>query len=376
MLIPVILIGGLLVMAGGAPKKKRRRPTPEPPPVREPTPEEAEAITYCEMEGGTASAVQTPDGQTYFVCTWPDGQMAEVVGYHRGEISPACPIDMVYDVETQKCISTGGQVCPPGSTWSEAEGACVAIGDAWPPPADDPNFQLCMGAILAAWSPYTLNNYNLAPAVADNLFVLMSQVVEEDWEGYNTPEALADFGMVHIAPECDWVAMQEYVESYRDAVGMLTGAPEDMQRIEEVYASAMQLAHEVLASTVGPDVGFDPTEPKEPDVGINPDYGGIFPKCPPNYFYDALHGVCCPDGFFWNVEDQMCRPLGYGGFAGRKARSDAIRHGYAGQVAHPSWTGRPGIDPVMYEPRSVDAIRHGYAGGCGGRRGHCGVRSR
>lgn len=355
MFIPALLIGSLLLMAGGA-GKKRRRPTPEPLPVREPTPEEAEAITYCEMEGGTASVMQTPEGEMYFICSWPDGRMVEAAAYHRGEAVPECPVEMMYDPTTMTCVPIEGPVCPPGSEWSEVDGACVAIGAPWPPPVDDSNFEICMGAILAAWAPLAPDTYNLAPAVANNVFIMMLQALEEEWEGYNTPEVLADFGMVHVAPECDWVALQEYVKNYQDQVGMTPGTPEDMARLNEVYASVVSLAWDAFASAGNGGLTWVPTEPPppiipgvgpDPDAGLDPDVGGVFLNCPPNYFYDALHGVCCPDGFFWDVEDQMCRPSKHSrdphGFAGRRGRADAIRHG--------------------------------YAGGCG-RRGHCGVRAR
>lgn len=34
-------------------------------------------------------------------------------------------------------------------------------------------------------------------------------------------------------------------------------------------------------------------------------------RCPPGYFYDALHKKCCPDGFYWNEAAQTCRPVGH-----------------------------------------------------------------
>ncbi len=363
MFIPALLIGGLLLMAGGGGKKRRRPtptpgPTPEPGPAREPTAEEAEAIMYCEMEGGEASVMETPDGESYFICIFPDGRMVEAGAFHRGEAFPECPVEMVYDPETETCVLAGEvPSCPEGSTWDEVEGACVIIGEAWPPSPDDPNFQMCMGGLLAAWARYTDVYYNLAPAVAQNTYQLMRQAAEEAWAGYSNYEALADFGMVHVVPQCDWYAMREYVKDYINEVGIGPGSPDDLERAEEVYESVVALAKEVIADVGVKEPAFQPTS----DPGLNPDQGGIYPKCPTSYFYDALHEVCCPEGFYWNVEDQLCRPLGYGGqrhIAGRhkkpqgdtKAhRVDMIRNGFAGRA---------------------------FAGGCGGRRGHCGVRAR
>ena len=432
MFIPALLIGGLLLMAGGG-GKKRRRPTPAPGPnggpgPREPTAEEAEAITFCEMEGGEATVMQTPDGTVYYVCTFPDGTAVEALAFHRGDAVPTCPTEMLWDPETQTCVLPSGVVCPEGSHWDETEGACVTIGTAWPPVPDDPNFEICMGSVLAAWSPFTLDNYNLAPAVAENVYLLMSQAVEEGWVGYETPEALADFGMVHVAPECDLPALRAYAQQYQAEFGMPPGAPEDLARVREVYDSLVALAEEVIAVTGNgswdPYVEPDPTHglggQYQDDPGLKPDHGGINPICPPNYFYDALHEVCCPDGWHWNTDEQMCRPPGYSGlgFGGRGIESgylgrgkkpqgdtkahrvDMIRNGFAGgcspckdgyRVCCPpggscsldscrslgsrvSKTGRGRGRSVMI---AGDAVRHGYAGKCrSGRRGHCGVRPR
>jgi putative hemolysin len=235
MFVPALLIGGLLLLAGGG--KKPRRPTSSPGPnggpgPRQPTAEEAEAITFCEMEGGGAVLMEAPDGVSYFICQFPDGRMVEAGAFYRGDAAPECPSEMMWDPATGTCVLPPGPMdCPPGSHWDEAVGNCVIVGDPWTDPGTDP--------------------------------------------GWAEPE------------------------------------------------------HGLGAET-------------NQDPGVEPDHSGDFPSCPNNYFYDALHDVCCPDGWYWNVDEQMCRPPGYGGlgrrrgFAGKpqgntKAhRVDMIRNGLAG----------------------------------------------
>ncbi len=353
MFIPALLLGGLILMAGGG-GKKRRRPTPTPNGeepdeaiVREPTAEEAEALTFCEMEGGTGLAMETPEGVTYFVCSWPDGRMVEAGAYFRGEAVPECPVNMLYDTEAGTCVPAPEDVddngCPAGFQWDEAAGNCVSIGEAWPPHPDDPNFQICMGSLLGAWAPWTDVHYNLSPAVAENAYLIMRNAVEEGWGGYTTVESLADLGMVHVAPQCDWVALRNYVIAYKEQVGMPPGNPDDVEAADAVYVSVLLLAERAVADADIPAGGFD----QEGDPGLNAvPTGDVFPECPPNYFYDALHDVCCPDGFFWDVEDQMCRPfdMGYGGIrgdAGNLAGYGGLPSGYGGAGGKPA----PGSKP-------------------------------
>jgi putative hemolysin len=328
MLIPVLVVGGLLLMAGGAGAKgKRRAPTPGPTPT--PTTEEAEAIIFCESEGGATAPMEDANGNVYFICTFGDGRMVDAMAYYRGEAAPSCPVEMTFDPETQTCVLTGAPIEPPV----------------------DPNFEVCMGALLEAWIPLTAH-LNIPLAVATNLYTIMRMAAEDEWAPYTTPEALADFGMVHVVPECDWLALRQYVREYTLEYGVVPGHPDDVQKGTEVYTSVLQIAQQALKDA---SIGFDvhPAPPK-PDIhqqpGPQPPKPNIQKKCPPNYFYDALHDVCCPDGFFWHVGDQMCRPEGYGG---RRKRSQG------NTKAH-----------------RVDLIRNGFAGGCAGRRGHCGVRRR
>lgn len=322
MFIPVLVLGGLLLMAGGAAGKKHR---PSPTPTPQPSPEEAEAITFCQAHGGTVSVMEDAQGSSFFMCSFPDGRMVEAEAFARGEAEPTCPLEMMYDPTTERCVpidQTGPQ-----------------------PEPGDPNFEICMGAILAAWAPYTEEHYNLAPAVADNVYLVMRNAAEEAWAHYKHPEALADLGMTYVVPECDFIEFSAYIGDYEDQHGISPAPDEDMDRADEVYASVLAIAEEAMEDAeIPPDFHQGESQNQLDDQGIEPDQGGISPRCPPNYFYDALHDVCCPDGFYWNVEDQTCRPMGFGGLH----NISALRQ----------------------------AVSGGYAGGCGGRRGHCGVRPR
>lgn len=329
MLIPALLIGGLLLMAGGGGAKgKRRTPTPGPTPT--PTAEEAQAIVFCESEGGSTASMEDAAGNIHFVCTFPNGRMVDAMAYYHGEASPECPIEMVFDPQTQTCVPAGEIELPV-----------------------DPNYEICLGALLAAWVP-TENYLNIPIEVAVNVYAIMFEGAKDEWAPYHTPEALADFGMTYVVPECDWIALREYTRQYMlESGGVLPGAPEDIQKGNEVYESVFTIAKKALADA---SIDFDvQPAPPTPDIhqqpGPPPPKPKIQKKCPPNYFYDALHDVCCPDGFFWHVGDQMCRPEGYSGRRRKRPQGNTKAH-------------------------RVDMIRNGFAGGCGGRRGHCGVRRR
>lgn len=337
--LPVLLVGGLVLFSGMKPSPKKTGKQRPLPPLEEPTPELEEAVAFCQSQGGEVVDYETTDGEIVAVCAFPDGRMAEALAYYRGEAAPDCPVGMLFDQTTGECVPAGGPDVPDS-------------------PDEALQFVMCTSLYTQAWRPWTPESYALDPAVAANLSLIMygqAKRAEENNKGYSRPEPLADLGMTHVVPQCDWVAYRGEVAYYQDQGMPLPMTEAEANKVDEIFESVVGLAKEVLEmvwleaeQSPGQQGGMAQT----PQQQQQQQGGGMHPNqalCPVGYFYDALHDVCCPDGFYWNVDEQTCRPMGYAGT--RRQRR-----------------------------RNVDAIRHssgsGYAGGCGGRRGHCGVRPR
>jgi len=83
------------------------------------TPEQKEAVTKCEMEGG--GLYRRPEDGLLF-CQWPDGRQAPLMDYASGGATPACPPGMKYDEETQRCWPNFGNAAIAGASRSRGRG--------------------------------------------------------------------------------------------------------------------------------------------------------------------------------------------------------------------------------------------------------------
>lgn len=279
---------------------------------------------FCEQQGAEVHSLEGLDGQMHEMCVWPDGRMAEIWPFYRGEVTPRCPDKMVWDVDNEVCIPVEDDAeqpdrVPPSSPPAmHPQVVAVECGVTW---LDDS---------YAAAQPYMID-----PITEANIRAVQTSILEEEGtEGISPGElTLIAASMIDGEANCDWDLFADAfggVLPYGDLAN--SGALVQVSAPAEIVWRALaEISREQWQHHLLPEIPTEPAPTPWPAVPASPvpGQGPYVPSgelCPTGYFYDALHEVCCPDGFHWSVSEQTCRPGWWGSGRAIAGRRHMRRH--------------------------------------------------